>query len=87
MEELIKDVYEHNFYPGKNRLFKLVKKEDEDITKAEIVAFLDKQLEYQLTKVQNLQKHQPFYFGNTGLAKNRAAFRPKTTGLIIILRA
>ena len=55
MEELIKEVYEHNFYPGKNRLYKLVKKEDEDITKAEIVAFLDKQLEYQLTKVQNLK--------------------------------
>ncbi len=55
MEELIKDVYDHNFYPGKNRLYKLVKKEDENITKAEIIEFLDKQLEYQLTKVQNLK--------------------------------
>ena len=55
MEELIKDVYEHNFYPGKNRLFKLVKTEDENITKAEIVEFLNNQLEYQLTKVQNLK--------------------------------
>ena len=26
MEELIKEVHEHNFYPGKKRLYKLVKK-------------------------------------------------------------
>ena len=53
MNNIINDIYIKNNFPSNERLFNLVKKDNNDITRNDIKSFLDKQKEYQILKVQH----------------------------------
>ena len=53
MNNIINDFYIKNNFPSLERLFKLVNKDNNDITRNEIKSFLEKQKEYQILKVQH----------------------------------
>ena len=53
MNNIINDNYIKNNFPSNERLFNLVKKDNNDITRNDIKSFLDKQKEFQILKVQH----------------------------------
>ena len=53
MNKIINDIYIKNNFPSNERLFNLVKKDNNEITRNDIKSFLDKQKEYQILKVQH----------------------------------
>jgi len=53
MNNIINDIYIKNNFPSNERLFNLVKKDNNDITRNEIKSFLEKQKEHQILKVQH----------------------------------
>jgi transposase InsO family protein len=56
MEDKINEIYEENFYPNLDKLYKLLKDEGLKITKLQVKEFLDKQEEKQITTQQKIQK-------------------------------
>ena len=55
MNAIIEDVYEKNNYPGRDRLIKLVKKDNPGITTGSIKRWYDNQLDVQLLHKQQKQ--------------------------------
>ena len=53
MNKIINDIYIKNNFPSNERLFNLVKKDNQDITRNDIKLFLEKQKEHQILKVQH----------------------------------
>ena len=53
MDTIINNIYIKNNFPSNERLYKLVQKDNNDITRNDIKSFLDKQKEYQILKVQH----------------------------------
>ena len=53
MNKIINDIYTKNNFPSNERLFKLVNKDNNDITRNDIKDFLEKQKEHQILKVQH----------------------------------
>ena len=53
MDTIINNIYTKNNFPSNERLYKLVQKDNNDITRNDIKSFLDKQKEYQILKVQH----------------------------------
>ena len=53
MNKIINDIYTNNNFPSNERLFKLVNKDNNDITRNDIKDFLEKQKEHQILKVQH----------------------------------
>ena len=53
MNNIINDIYIKNNFPSNERLFNLVKKDNNDITRNDIKSFLEKQKEHQILKVQH----------------------------------
>ena len=55
-EDIIAKTYEDANYPSLEKLFTLLKKKNVEITRKEVKAFLEQQLEQQLTKTQHIKK-------------------------------
>ena len=53
IEKIINDIYIKFNFPSLERLYKLVQKDNNEITRNDIKSFLDKQKEYQILKVQH----------------------------------
>ncbi len=53
MNNIINDIYIKNNFPSNERLFNLLKKDNNDITRNDIKSFLEKQKEHQILKVQH----------------------------------
>ena len=53
MDTIINNIYTKNNFPSNERLYKLVQKDNNDITRNDIKSFLDKQKEYQILNVQH----------------------------------
>ena len=53
MNNIINDIYIKNNFPSNERLFNLVKKDNNDITRNDIKSFLEKQKEHQILKAQH----------------------------------
>ena len=53
MNNIINEIYIKNNFPSNERLFNLVKKDNNDITRNDIKSFLEKQKEHQIFKVQH----------------------------------
>ena len=55
-EDLINEVYENNNYPSLEKLFQLLKKKKIEVSRKDVKAFLDQQIEQQLTTTQKIKK-------------------------------
>ena len=53
MNNIINEIYIKNNFPSNERLFNLVKKDNQDITRNDIKSFIEKQKEYQILKIQH----------------------------------
>ncbi len=53
MNNITNDIYIKFYFPSLERLFNLVKKDNNDITRNDIKSFLEKQKEHQILKVQH----------------------------------
>src|SRR5436189_261870 len=68
MDDIILKYYKDNYYPTLEPLYKYLKKDNVNVTKKQVQAFLDKQTEQQITKETKVKKKD---FGHiTALFKN-----------------
>lgn len=58
MNETIQTIYEENYYPNFEKLYKLVKKQDDTISKKDVKEFLNDQIENQLLKDQKIKRSE-----------------------------
>ena len=61
-QKIIEFIYRTNFFPGKIKLIKLVKKAKSDITEKEIIDYYDNEITTELTKNKTRNQNKVIWY-------------------------